>query len=426
MPADRSKAPLIHPVSRIEIPKPHYYSLDNGIRVIEINKGTQEIVRIDVLYDAGRPVEDKALAARFAAILMREGTAHMTAEQLAERIDYFGGTLSSGSNMDFSYCSLFVLAKYLEDTLPYLSQVMYEAQFDAEEIEKYRINHHAKLKDQLAKSDLKAFRQITESMYGASHPYGYNSDEAKIDAISRADLLEHYERYHTPDRCQIIVSGKLPKDIRLWLNKHLGQAKRKHVEKPGLTDFLPIKADKILLPSEQTHQTAIKLGRRMFTRSHPDFASAFMMTTVLGGYFGSRLMTRIREELGYTYNIYASLDPLVYDGYLTINTEVSNDLADATVQEIRQEIIKLQEDKISHTELDMVKNYVMGNFLNLIDGPFRIANFMKTLSVSKLPLETYEHIIQQIRECSADQIMLAAQQYLQAEDMIEVRVGSQY
>jgi len=148
--------------------------------------------------------------------------------------------------------------------------------------------------------------------------------------------------------------------------------------------------------SDQEHQVAIKIGRRMFNRRNKDFASAFMLNTVLGGYFGSRLMESIREDLGYTYNIYSSLEPLVYDGYFTISTEVSNDLVDPTMNEIYNQINILQQDKIPEKELDMVRNYVMGNFLNMVDGPFRIGNVIKTLSVSKMKFEDYEKIIDQI------------------------------
>lgn len=426
MTLDRSIPPQIHQVDTIKIPHPIQYQLDNGITVSEINKGTQDVVRIEVLYDASRPVEDKQLASRYTATLMREGTANYDSKTIAEKIDYYGATLNSGSNMDFSYCTLFVLSRYVEATLPYLQEIMFAPIFNESELEKFRINQLEKLKDNLAKSDLLAFRKITEEMYGADQPYGYNSSAQNIEAIAKSDLHHHFDNYHTNDRCHIVISGKMPNNIRSILNKYLGQIQTNKKDKIIRTDFPSVSASKHLLPSDQTHQTAIKIGRRMFNRAHPDFANCFMMTTVLGGYFGSRLMERIREELGYTYNIYASLDPLVYDGYLTINTEVSNDLADKTVEEIKIQIDQLRQEKISKEEMTMVRNYIMGNFLNMVDGPFRIANFIKTLTVSKLQVADYEKIIAGIQSCTPEDILLAAQRYLNPDDLIEVRVGSQY
>ena len=421
---DRAVAPQIHNITSIKFPAVEHYLLDNGIEVVEVNQGTQDIIRIEVIYDASRPVEDKQLAARTTAAIQKEGTASFTSEELAEKIDYYGTSINSGSNLDFSYFSVFVLNKFFNEVMPILAEVLQQPTFPEQELTQHQDITLEKLKSNMSKSDLVAYRKITEEMYGSEHVYGYNSSEENISAITPADLHHHFKNYHTTDRCQIIISGKLNSSIRSTINATLGQVKTTSPNKGYTTPTVGLHSALHHIKSEQEHQTAIKIGRRMFNRRNEDFAPTFMLNTVLGGYFGSRLMESIREDLGYTYNVYSSLDPLVYDGYFTINTEVSNELVDPTIKEIYNQINILQQDKISNKELDMVRNYVMGNFLNMVDGPFQVGNVIKTLNVSKMKVEEYEKIIDQIYNCTAEQIQNMAQKYLQRKDMIEVMVGS--
>lgn len=423
---DRKIPPQIHTVTRVEIPEVEKYFLDNGVPVVEINQGTQEIIRLEVIYDASRPIEDKQLASRMTAALQKEGTASYSSEVLAEKIDYYGASMSSGSNLDFSYFSIFVLSKYFSDLMPLLAEVLELPIFDQSELDKHKEIQLEKLKSNLAKTDLLAYRKVTEEIFGADHVYGYNSSSDNIKSITRQDLVNHHKNYHTSDRCHIVISGKLPRNIKSILNQHLGQVKTKSVSKKYIQTNVPLHRQIHQIHADQTHQTAIKIGRRMFNRKHKDFAHSFMLNTILGGYFGSRLMESIREDLGYTYNIYSSLDPLVHDGYMTISTEVSNDLVQPTLNEIYMQMEKLQNDRISDAELNMVRNYIMGNFLNMVDGPFRIASLMKTLTISDMDIKSYSQIIDQIYNCTPEQIQDQAQKYLGKNDLIEVLVGSKY
>lgn len=423
---DRTVAPQIHNITSLKFPPVERYLLDNGIEVIEVNQGTQDIIRIEVIYDAGRPVEDKQLASRTTVAIQKEGTKNYSSEALAEKIDYFGSSINSGSNLDYSYFSIFVLRKFFSEVMPIFAEVLQEPTFPEDELKTHKEITLEKLKSSMSKSDMVSYRKITEEMFGSRHAYGYNSSEENVSSIQQSDLVNHFNNYQTSDRCKIIVSGKIDASVRTIINNNLGQDQTTSSTKNFQASKKPIHEAQHKIHSEQKHQTAIKIGRKMFNRGHEDFAPMFVLNTVLGGYFGSKLMESIREDLGYTYNIYSSLEPLVHDGYFTINTEVSNELVDPTIKEIYKQISILQNDKISEQELDMVRNYVMGNFLNMVDGPFRVANVMKTLSVSKMEVAQYEVIIDQIYNCSTAQIQDMAQKYLQRKDMIEVMVGNQY
>ena len=181
---------------------------------------------------------------------------------------------------------------------------------------------------------------------------------------------------------------------------------------------------KLHQPHSDTVQTAIRLGRRLFARDHPDSNGLFVLNTILGGYFGSRLMTNIREEKGYTYNIYSSLDPMQYDGYFYVGTEVSNEFAKRALDEIYREMEILQKKPVGKAELGMVRNYLMGNFLTMLDGPFNLAEVIRNYLSEGLPLESFEEMVRTVRQIDAAQLMELANKYFNPSEMWEVIVGN--
>ena len=126
----------------------------------------------------------------------------------------------------------------------------------------------------------------------------------------------------------------------------------------------------------------------MFTRRHEDYQKFYVLDAIFGGYFGSRLMTKIREREGFTYNIFSSLDPMMYDGYFYVGTDVGNDSVEPTIKAIYREMEKLRTAPVGEEELKMVKNYLMGFLLTTIDGAFSVAELVKMIKLQDLP-DTY-------------------------------------
>ena len=148
-----------------------------------------------------------------------------------------------------------------------------------------------------------------------------------------------------------------------------------------------------------------------------------MLNTVLGGYFGSRLMANIREEKGFTYNIYSTLDAMRYDGYFYIGTEVGREFTEAAIQEIYRELDLLREELIDKEEMAMVRNYLLGNLLTMLDGPFNVSEVVRTLIMDELPLSDFADLAEIIRTISPEKLRELARQYLDPADMWEVVVG---
>jgi len=424
MSVDRRHGPEIKKITELRIPPIRKEVLANGIELIEVNMGTQNLVQLEVLFRGGRINEAHKGVSRAVARLLKEGTESYTGSQLAEEVDFYGANISSGGSLDYSYVKIFTLNKYFLKMLPILEEVVYKPSFADEELQKYAKNSIQKLKVEMAKSELVAYKAITEKLYGPDHVYGYNSTNEIFNNLTREKLLDYYNTAYGTDNCTVIMSGKITDEVRQAVKALFGKQPKKEVELDfNLPKVLPQNCSE-RIKAEDNLQSAVKIGCRLFKRDHKDFQDMFVLNTVLGGYFGSRLMSSLREEKGYTYNIYSSIDMMIYDGYFNVSTEVGNEYLEATLEGIYSEMERLKNEKIGKIELDMVKNYLSGNFLNMVDGPFKVAGIAKVGALNNLDISFYQKLMSRIHSVTAEDLQALAKKYFLRENMIEIIVGN--
>ncbi|MEM8523029.1 MAG: pitrilysin family protein [Bacteroidota bacterium] len=420
---DRSIAPPIQKIKDVHLPELTHCTLDNGIKVHLLDRGTQEIMKLDIVFQAGRPFEQKHLTSRATVGLLKEGTKHYSSAQIAEMIDFYGASLNTPFNLDTASAQLYTLNKHFGTLLPLFTEIIANPIFPEKELQNFVQRSQQRLKVDLSKADVVAYRQITEYIFGEGHPYGYNSNSQSYAALQRKDLFAHFEEnFHCQD-CALFVSGKLPKNTLTMLNQQLGQLPLKSKKASPKLPEVVNQPNKTKLAFEGV-QSAIRVGKQMPNRTHPDYPALFVLNAILGGYFGSRLMANIREDKGYTYNIYSTLEPMLYDGYFYIGTEVGNEFVPATLKEIYYELQVLQEELISPEELEMVKNYLMGTLLMSLDGAFNSMEVWKALIVEGLDETYFNHLLQVIQDITAEELRVLAQKYFQLDSFWEVVVGA--
>ncbi len=383
----------------------------------------QEILKVEVVYRAGRPQEAKPLVARATSRLVREGTQQRSAAELAEYFDFYGAGLSIPVSLDFSAYALFALHRYRHELLPVFAEMLHEPAFPEEELETFKRNSIQELLIEIDKAEVLTYRHLTEAIFGAAHPYGYNSSATAYEALQREDLVQHFERWFTPANGMIIASGCVDDDVLRLLNRNFGQTPARPTPPQPTWTVEEHPPQIVHLAHPTSPQTAIKVGRRMFNRHHPDFNDFVVLNTVLGGYFGSRLMTNLREKRGLTYGVYSTIDALVLDGYFYIAAEVHDQRAALALREIFAEMRRLQEEPVSAAELEMVRNYLSGMLLNGLDGPLNISDVVRTMLVENLPFEFFEAQVQAIQSITSEALQQLAQRYLQPEACWVVTAG---
>lgn len=167
---NRKSAPPVHEVRNLVLPDPQVVRLDNGVPVYVLDFPGQEIVKIEAVYRAGRPEEGKHLVSRATSRLLREGTANRTGAEIAEHIDFYGGSLNVPTNLDTASFLLFSLKKYAAELIPVFAEVLQDPVFPESELETFKRTSVQELLVELEKVEVLAYRKITELIFGERHP----------------------------------------------------------------------------------------------------------------------------------------------------------------------------------------------------------------------------------------------------------------
>lgn len=416
-------APTIHPIRNIKIPAVDSFQLDNGLESHFVLAGTQEVVKIELVFWAGRPYEQAQLIARTTAALIKEGTPQLRQAQISEAMDYYGAGMLVPVQTDTAQFTLYALSKELVNVLPTFIEMLLNPAFEQKDLVNYIARQRQRIKEDLSKNEVLAYRQLTEAFYGREHAYGYNSYPDSYEDINRELLLEHHQRCYNADNAFVIVSGQMDAQTQQFICQQLSRLPQGQAQQAQhLTGTAQPKA--YYKTQGQGHmQSAIRMGRKLFARTHKDAKDFYILSTLLGGYFGSRLMANIREQKGYSYQVSANYESLRFDGSFQIDTEVAPQYVEATIKEIHFEIDRLQNEAVAQEEINMLRNYMMGSFLSMVDGPFSWAETIRTLRIEQLGVSAFSELIESVQSINSQRIQQLAQEYLKKEDLWTVVVG---
>jgi len=420
----RTKAPKTHQVEKIDLPEPEHFRLDNGIPVYCINAGDQEVLKIDLNFPVGSANGEKPLAAYFTNQCLREGTENFSSAQIAEMLDYYGASLNTSVSRDDSRVMLFCLNKYLDQLIPVLGEILLRPTFPDAEVKTVAHRSKQEYLVEMEKVKVVARKEFGKVVFGESHPYGKYAAAADYDNIDGATLADFNKRYYLNAKFRMIVSGKIPANIRELLNDNFGWRQVTEIHRPENGAAIP-PADKRLhfIEKPGSLQSGLAVGKAMFNLHHPDFIKMQVVNTIFGGYFGSRLMTNIREDKGFTYGINSHLVSMQQAGMLYIATQVGTEVTQQALDEIFDEMDRMRAEPVPQHELDLVKNYLLGVFLQQADGPFAQAELLKPVLDYKLDLSHYQRYIQTIKTITIEEIQDLAVKYLDPASMVSVVVG---
>jgi zinc protease len=423
---DRKTTPEYKLIEQVNIIRATEKRLDNGIPVYTINAGTQELVKIELQFKAGIVHQTEALVASSTNAMLNEGTAKYSASEIADMVDYYGAFLETDCGQDFGSVNLYTLNKHLAAVLPVVEDVVKNSVFPDTELSIYLENKKQKFLVNSKKVDSVARKKFKALIFGEKHHYGYNVKLDDYNEIGREHLLYFFHRFYRSGNCRIIVAGKVDDTIIELLNSHFGgmdwQSERAVMEVDS-SAILSDKEKKHIIYKEDAVQSAIRVGKLLFNKTHPDYKAMQVLNTALGGYFGSRLMMNIREDKGYTYGIGSGIISLQHSGYFFISTEVGVDVCGKALDEIYHELEKLHTEPIPEEEMLLVRNYLLGAFLRSVDGPFALAEKFKSVMEYGLGYDYFEQFLHTVKTVTPAELQDLAKKHLAPGDMIELVVG---
>jgi len=426
MAVDRIVAPIIKDAIDFDIQlKPYQkFALDNGVEVYAYEGGSQEVLLVDMVFDAGNTYEEKNWVAAATNFLLKNGTSSKTSFEITDAFEFYGAHLNRTCTNETATITLHCLTKHFEEVIPLMGEIVAAATFPEKEIAILKQNQIQRLLLNLKKGDFIANRLIDEYLFGFEHPYGKYSVEQDYKNINREDLVAFYDKYYKHGKCVLFIAGKFPSNIETLLNKHIGQLSlnKKEIKEQIHPIVSAVQKKYSTVNDAASVQGSIRLARPFPNRHHPDFPAAQVLNNIFGGFFGSRLMSNIREDKGYTYGIHSYLQNYKHAGAWMVSTDAGKDVCKATIEEVYKEMKKLRETLVEADELKLVKNYMLGALLGDLDGPFQIISRWKSYLLNDLTADYFYNTIKVVREVQPEQILALANTYLKEEDFYELVV----
>ncbi|HZH87457.1 MAG TPA: pitrilysin family protein [Brumimicrobium sp.] len=416
---NRTIAPKTSTVTHIDFQSPEIDTLSNEVNIYSMRETDDQTVHVDFVFDAGSLKTSKIIA-QLTGDLLFSGSADKTSEQIDEAIDRLGGFTGVEISTEKATISVIGLKEYIVAITKIVVDAMINVNFKPKEIKQLLQSKKKNMAIQLEKVSTQARRAFLSDLFKNS-PYGDLTHLEDYDHIEQSDLIEFHKQKYLSGLQYISIVGSI-NDTDLNAIKELGNQFSKDNVTSIEYDYSYV-PNTIHVEKEQALQTAIRIGRVLFNKQHTDFIKFSVVNTIFGGYFGSRLMTSIREDKGYTYGIGSGVAQLLETGYFFISTEVGKEFKDLTVEAIQTEIKLLQTEDVSEKELALVKNYIIGQILEQSDGAQAMMDRFISVETYGMDFSYYDDFIKQVNEITPAEVKELANRYLNWEDFTVVSAG---
>ena len=413
-------SPTINPLNHITFPEVSNWLIADKIPAYSITGLAQPIVKIETVFHAGEAYSENPLIPTLTATMLTEGTLLHTSKEFAEALDFIGAEIVAITTHERVLVSMACLNKHLPLALSLYHQCLTKPRFDYKDFNIVKENAKKRMFIELENVNYVARREFQRLLY-PNHPFGNIVEFRHFDNVEIKQLISFFERFYHVKNATMYVSGNISNEVIQSLQQFRGLNSPSE-RMPFIPETLPNKSEKLFIEKKDAVQSAICIGKTSIPFSHPDYIPLCITTTLLGGYFGSRLMTVLREEKGYTYGIEAFVANNKFNSSLIITTEVATEYTRDALSCIYEEIDKLCQKPVSVNELENVKSYLKGTLFRAFDGPFNSMESFKTVHFHGFDLSYYERYMEILNTIQPDEILQIAQRYF-SNNFIEVVIG---
>lgn len=404
---------------------PQEYSLPNGNTLYYFPNTNLELVKLDFTFESGSAYQQYKSQAHAANQLFGEATTLHTAQQVAEFMDFRGIVVERMTDITQGNISFYFLRKYAEELLPLVREFFDCPCVTPQLFEAYISQRRLKIAQGFQQTNYLARNRFYECLYGSDTPMGTYAVPSDLDNLTAAAVEQFMAERYRLANAHIVLAGNVDDSLLALVGKYLSGNDR--VEQTPLILHNPAElkiADPqhVVLPAAV--QSSLRIGRALpMAWDSLEYAQFMVLCTVLGGYFGSRLMSNIREDKGYTYGIYSMTQ--VYRGTIVfyITADVAAEATRPAVEEVMKEVQRLQEELVSAEELDRVRNVMMGDFIRSIDGTFEVSERYRQLVATAMTEQFSANYLDAVQHVTPEQLQLLAKKYL--TNLLVVTAGPQ-
>jgi predicted Zn-dependent peptidase len=407
------------------LPAHETYTLANGMKVTLVPYGNIPKVSVSLALRAGTLNEPKEVmgVADTTGELLKEGTTSLSATALAESAARMGSTLNVGSGADETGFDMDVLSEYGPDAVKLLADVLQHPLLPESELARLKTNllrQVAVAKSQPGQIALGRFRKL---MYG-EHPYGeILPTEESVNKMTIADVKKYYTENYGAARAHIYVAGKF--DMAA-VKKAIETGFSSWAKGPAVVENVPkAKTQRVLDVTDRpgAPQATVYVGLPVPNATSPNNIPLGVTNALLGGSFGSRITSNIREKLGCTYSPNSQVSRRYHDAYWVESADITTDCTGKSLGEIFGEIQRLQKEAPAADELHGIQSYISGLFVIQNSSRGALIGQLRYVDLQGLGDDYLKTYVQKVNAVTPADVQKMAVEYIKPEQMTIVVVG---
>lgn len=418
MKINRTLRPPLHPIEKVDFKSPAVIT-KSGLKVYHMSDVPNETTRFDIYFNAGK-IEGNNVLASIVNGLLLSGTKNKTSNEINSEINALGAYYESGVTMENAVVSIYCLKENLYETVEIVQDAILNVEFPQKEIDELLNERKQNFLISMEKVSFNAQREFQKQLFSSDKRYNSITELEHFNDISRDDVISFHDQHYINGLEKLVIVSDLKRDevyriIDLFSSFKIGVEDH--------SSHLVNQPDSINKPMKNALQSAIRVGRILFTKEHEDYLDFLILNTIIGDYFGSRLMKNIREDKGYTYGIGSMISEFKKTGYFLIATEVGKEVKEDALNQIKLELERLQTEPVPEYELELVRNYMLGQLLKSADGPYAMIDLFLSVEIHGKSLDFYNEAIHRIQNIRPERIMELAKKYLNWKDLTVVTAG---
>jgi len=404
------------------------FTLASGVVVLVAERPGVPIVIVRAVVEAGAVLDspDKGGVANLTALLLTRGSATRTALEVDRAIEFVGGSLEGEGGRDGSEITLSALRKDLKLGLDLLADALLRPAFTDAEFERKRDEVRASVRRSEEDPGTVGARMLRRLIF-PEHPYGrpVMGSETSLGAITRGDVVAFHQAAYRPERTIVAVAGDVTvPEVRAELDARLGgwSVAAPAPPAPGPVALgLPSRTETV---QRTLAQATILLGQATVTRGHPDFYSLLVASQVLGGGSSSRLYTRVREERGLAYTVYAQYVPARLAGYFLVELQCENRRIREALAVVREELVRLRRERVSEEELARARSYLVWSFPLRMDTAADVSDLLAAIERFDLGLDYPARFRRAVSAVTVEDVLRAVRAHWDPDGMSLALVGN--
>jgi zinc protease len=390
--------------------------LSNGVKVYSVSDKSTPLLNFKLIIKLGAYTEKIFGLAYLTTQLMQRGTKSKSADEISSQIDDIGASFSISTGWDEIVINILCISDYQEKALKIALDCLLNPSFLPDEFDKYKKRQLARVEQENSDPEYLvqiAFNKAVFEGSGYSHPI--IGTTASINSIQLSDVKEFHEKLLQAEMF-IVNSGNFDNEILKLLKSEI--TVKSVISEEVLPEFYGNKERTIIADKKDASQINLRIGKKTIDRNNTDYHLLSLANTIFGGYFLSRLNKKVREELGLTYGINSYFDNRRLLSSWQISSGINLKSLILTLDTIDSEITSFYEKKIEFEELNIARNYMMGNFLKTLETPHQIASMIATIKILNLKDTYYDDFFRKINYATVDQIYRIQKKFFNSQYLI--------